>query len=596
MQTTLTTINNLSRDAAHSPIRLPLDELLAQARGLRLIDNRVIQELQRHEALLRQRFLAQVDDSRLHFSSLTEQSPDGSFSVSPDVLALQKSLRDLLNQPFWQRGADPTPVPATGYPGAPQLQQAQLLFSGYQRYLQQLPDSLWRPKLVTLAQNATDNAMSQALYADALESAQGSVISTADADRVIDAFSQLARPQSAVRLRQQTAAQVLARVSQQGGALLPDVAPTTIHYATPQQAQSSGEKAAAWSNTQAAQISATLSRYQQDIAWLDGQRPWLSAAENQQIARWVNSLNTMQRLQQQDPTSPPAQMSSLATALPTLTAQNCQSELAPFAASVSNDFYSQSLNSLVAAAQQNCRQLRQQAGISATQKIFTLYNVWLSGRFPFTAAPHAPDADVDRVRELIALLAALPPESLPEQPSLIQQLAAAKPLLAALVSPQGIALRVVWRTSRNNESGADQIADWQLTGNQQSLSYPGGAEAELHWRSGDALSFSLRWAANSAWRPLPGAALPGVTVTGDTGRWRWQGSWALLRMIAQQRVGGALAQPLPLRFSLPVGDGQQRANATVYLQVALLDAEGKAPLPWVTLTGREYKENIHGTD
>ncbi|HFK3155474.1 type VI secretion system protein [Citrobacter sp. RHB21-C01] len=592
LQATLATINNLSRDAAHSPVRLPLDELLTQARGLRLIDNRVIPQLLRHEALLRQRFMAQVDDSRLHFSSLTEQSPDGNFSVSPDILALQKSLRDLLNHPFWQRGVDLTPIASTGYPGVLQLQQAQQLFSGYQRYVQQLPDSLWRPKLVALAQNAVENAMNLALYADAPDSAQGSAVSIADADRVIDAFSQLARPQLAARLRQQIAAQVMARVSQQGGALLPNMAPPAIAYATPEQAQASGERIAAWSTAQAEQISATLTRYQQDVTWLDGQRPWLSAAENQQIVRWVNSLNAMQRLLQQDPTTPPAQMTTLATALPTLTAQNCQSELAQFTASGGNDFYSQSLTALVGAAQQNCRQLRQQASVSTTQKIFNLYNVWLAGHFPFTAVPHAPDADVVRVRELTVLLDTLPPESLTGQPPLIQQLAAAKPLLAALVSPKGVAVRVLWRTSRNNETGADQIVDWRLSGNQQTLSYPGGAEVDLHWRSGDALSVSLRWAKNSAWRPLPGASQPGITVVGDTGRWRWQGAWSLLRMIAQQRVGGALAQPLPLRFTLPVGDGQLRATTTVYLQVALLDAEGKAPLPWVRLT----EQGLSGED
>lgn len=586
LQATLTTINNLSRDAANSPIRLPFDELLNQARGLRPIDPPVIQALQRHEALLRQRFLAQVDDSRLHFSSLSEQSPDGSFSVSPDILALQKSLRDLLNQPFWQRGADPMPLSEAGFPGPRQLQQAQLLYNGYQRYIQQLPDSLWRPRLTALAQNAVENALRQALYSDAPASAQGSAIDTAGADRIIDAFSQLARPQLAARLRQQTAAQVFARLSLQGGARLPDVAPPAVNYATPEQAQLSSERIAAWSNAQVAQISTTLTRYQQDVTWLDGQRPWLSAAENQQIVRWVNSLHAMQRLQQQDPTSPPLQMTTLAAALPTLTAQNCQSELAPFTASGGNDFYSQSLNALVDAARQNCRQLRQQASISATQKIFNLYNVWLAGHFPFTTVPHAPDADVDRVRELVALLDALPPASLAEQPPLIRQLAAAKPLLAALVSPQGVIVRVTWRTSRHHESGADQIADWRLIGNQQTVSYPAGRGTDLLWHSGDALIFSLRWATNSAWRPLPAGPQAGVTVAGDSGRWRWQGAWSLLRMIAQQSAGGGRVQPLPLRFSLPVADGQQQTSATVYLQMALLDAEGKAPLPWVTLTGQ----------
>lgn len=83
---------------------------------------------------------------------------------------------------------------------------------------------------------------------------------------------------------------------------------------------------------------------------------------------------------------------------------------------------------------------------------------------------------------------------------------------------------------------------------------------------------------------MPGLSQTGVTVSGDTGRWRWQGSWSLLRMIEQQRVGGALTQPLPLRFSLPVGDGQKQLQSTVFWQVTLLDGQSKAPLPWIPLT------------
>ncbi len=579
LQVALTSINTLSR------VRQQLDKLLTQARSLRLIDNRVFQKLLRYESLLRQRFLSQVDDSRRHFSSLTEQSSDGSLTVSPDILALQKSLHDLLNQPFWQRGVSPESVLASGYPGVLQLQQAQQLFSSYQNYVQQLPDSLWRPKLLALAQNKVEKAMNQALYTDAL-STQGSTVSTADADRVINAFDQLARPQVAARLRQQIAAQVINRLNQQGNILLPEFPPPAVNYATPEQMQTSCEHIVVWSDAQVSQISATLIRYQRDITWLDGQRPWLSATENQQIVRWINSLNVMQRLQQQDPTSPPVQMKVLAAMLPTLTAQNCQSKLAQFVTVNRNDFYSQSLNALVGSTQQNCRQMRQQASVDITQQIFNLYNVWLTGHFPFTTEQHSPDADVDRVRELTSLLDALPPESLSTQPPLIQQLVATKPLLVALVSPLGVVVRVVWRTSRNQESGANQIANWQLVGNQQTLSYPGGKEADLHWRSGDALSFSLRWAINSVWRPLPSTEQPGVTVANDTGHWYWQGPWALLRMIAQQRVGGAMNQPLPLRFTLPVGDGQQQKTATVYLQIALLDAGGKAPLPWAKLAGQ----------
>ncbi|HFZ8996682.1 TPA: type VI secretion system protein [Citrobacter freundii] len=584
LQSALVTINNLSRDAAHSPIRLPLDDLLTQARALRLIDNKVTQDLLRHEALLRQRFLAQVDGSRLHFSSLTEQSPEGEFSVSPDILALQKSLRDLLNQPFWQRGTSMASPEKSGYPGELQLQQALMFYSSYQRFIQQLPDSLWRPKLMLLAQNAAENAMQQALYADAPETASESHIDTLLADQAIDALIQLNRPQRAVALRQQIAVQLIARIRREGSSLLPSATPPTVNYVTPEQAQESGKRMVSWAVAQTEQISATLSRYQQDIEWLDRQRPWLNTADNQMIIRWIGSLNAMQRLQQQDPASPPARMTELAAMMPALNAQNCQNELAQFAAAGSNDFYSQSLNSLVSATQQKCQQLRQQASAGTVQKITSLYNVWLAGRFPFTTLPYAPDADVDRVRELTQLLATLPDGDDGGLPPLIQQLAAAQPLLSALLSPQGVVVRVNWRTQRNKEAGADQIADWRLSGNQQSISYPGGVTEDLHWRSGDNLNFSLRWAANSVWRPLPGSLQPGVTVAEDTGRWRWQGAWSLLRMISQQRPGGQLALPLSLRFSLPTGNGERRAQATVYLTIALLDAEGKAPLPWVPLS------------
>lgn len=593
LQTSLTLLNNLSGDAAHSPIRLPLNELLSQARTLRLIDNKVIQDLLRHEALLRQRFLMQVEGSQLHFSALTEQSAEGVFTLSPDILALQKSLRDLLNQPFWQRSVGHTLPTVSGYPGNLQLQQTNALVGGYQRYIQQLPDNLWQPKIAMLAQNALARAMLIALYTDAPPTVQGNAINPDIADPVIDAFSQINRPQLAAALRQQTATQVIARIQREGSVLLPAASPPGISYATPEQAQASAEKAAGWVTAQTEQITAALTRYQPEISWLERQRPWLSLQDNALVARWSSSLNALQRLQQQDPTSPPVQMTTLAAALPEMTAENCQSELAQYV-SAGNDFYSQSLTALVGSSQQKCRQLREQATISATQHIFTLYNGWLAGHFPFTTRLQAPDADPDRVKELVTLLGQLPKESPGTLPPLIQQLAAAQPLLAALVSPEGVTVRVLWRTSRDKEHGAEQIADWRLSGPLQSSSYPSGTKQDLHWRSGDSLSFSLRWAANSPWRPLPGLAQPGMTINGDSGLWRWPGSWSLLRMIAQQRVGGTLTQPLPLRFTLPIGDGQQRTQATVNLQLVLLGGADNAPLPWVNLAEQAQSGEHNG--
>lgn len=588
LQNALTTLNSLSQDAAHSPARLALNTLQTQTQALRLLDRTVIHNLLNDEEQLRQRLVAQIDRSLLHFSTLTAQSTEGEFHVSPDILALQKSLRDLLNQPFWQRGAGQPPPESLGYPGDPQIQQAATLFAGYQRYSEQLPDSLWRPRLNELAQNAIERAIRQTLYRGVPGTAPARELNTENADRVIAALTQINRPALASALRQQVAAQIIARVNDEGGARLPGIRPPSVNTATPEQAQASGQQVMGWAAAQTEQISATLTRYQQPIEWLSTQRPWLTAAQNQQIARWVSSQETLMRLQQQDPTSAPAQLQTLAATLPTLTAQNCQSELASFHAAGQQDFYSASLNALLSASAQNCQQLRQQGSVGVVQNIFTLYNNWLAGRFPFTARPHAPDADVDRVRELVSLLAKLPPETLADQPALIRQLAAAQPLLSALVSPDGVVVRVNWRTQRNQETGADQIVDWRLSGNQQTLIWPGGTSADLHWRSGDNLTFSLRWAANSAWRPVPDTAVVGLSVAGDTARWRWQGAWALLRMTDQQRVGGALAQPVPLRFSLPVSDGQQRSRATVNIQFALLNAQDNAPLPWVILTEQGF--------
>lgn len=588
LQNALATLNSLSQDAAHSPARIALDTLLTQAQALRLLDRTAIHDLLNDEKQLRQRLMLQIDRSPLHFSTLTAQSTEGEFHVSPDILALQKSLRDLLNQPFWQRGAG-LPLPQSpGYPGDPQLQQAATLFAGYQRYSEQLPDSLWRPRLNELAQDAVERAIRQTLYRGVPTTAPARELDTGNADRVIATLTQINRPALASALRQQVAAQIIARVNDEGGARLPDIRLPSVSAATPEQAQASGQQVMGWAAAQTEQISATLTRYQQPIEWLSTQRPWLTAAQNQQIARWVSSQETLMRLQQQDPTSAPAQLQTLAATLPTLTAQNCQSKLASFRAAGQQDFYSASLNALLSASVQSCQQLRQQGSVGAVQNIFTLYNNWLAGRFPFTARPHAPDADVDRVRELVSLLAKLPPETLADQPALIRQLAAAQPLLSALVSPDGVVVRVNWRTQRNQEAGADQIVDWQLSGNQQTLTWPGGDSADLHWRSGDNLTFSLRWAVNSAWRPVPDAAVAGLSVAGDTARWRWQGTWSLLRMTDQQRVGGALAQPVPLRFSLPVSDGQQRSRATVNIQFALLNAQDNAPLPWVILTEQGF--------
>lgn len=586
LQSTLANINNLSHDAAHSAISLQLNELLETAAPLKLIDGKETHALRQYNELLRQRLLVQLDDSPLHFTSLTEQTPDGNFAVSADLLALQKSLRDLLTQPFWQQGAGVVPTTNRGYPGNGQLRQALALYGGYQRFMQPLPDSLWQPKINTLATNAVENAMIQALYHPSSSSLPVAPVSTASADQVIEAFNQLHRPALANALRQQVATQVIADVRREGGALLPaSHSVPGVNYASPQQ---TGQHVAAWANSQTEQISSAVIRYQPDIAWLDKQRPWLSAQDNQLVGRWQASLTAMQRSQQQDPGSPPAQMNALATALSGFTAENCQAQLAEYPPPAGQDFYSQSLNTLLNDARLQCQSQRQQASAGTVQQIFALYNEWLAGHFPFTPSLSARDADPDRVRALTRLLAQLPPESHEDQPLLIRQLMATQPLLSALLSPQGVTVRVVWRTSRLQEKGAEQIARWQLATAKQTRQYPGSETQDLHWRSGDGLRFSLRWATHSPWRPVAGTPQPGVTVSNDTALWRWQGPWALLRMIGSQRVGSESALQTPLRFSLPASDGRQQMRATVYLQLALLDPEGKTPLPW----GALFKEHI----
>lgn len=591
LQNMLATITTLNHDAAHSTITLQLNELLRKAQPLKLIDDKTSHALRQHDEQLRQRLLMQLDNSQLHFSSLTEQTPEGDFTVSSELIALQKSLRALLNQPFWLHGAGTPPPARTGSPGNIQLRQALTFYDGYQRFIQHAPDSLWRSKITALAANAVENAMIQTLYSAPPTQEQVAAMSTASADRVIDAFNQLHRPALANALRQQVAAQVIAQIRREGSPLLPsqDSVPA-ISYASQQQAQLSGQQVAAWANTQTEQISTAIVRHQQDIAWLDAQRPWLSVQDNRMVTRWQASLNAMQRLQQQDLASPPAQMSALAAALPTLTAQNCQTQLAQYSPPAGQDFYSQSLNSLLNEAHRQCSTQRHQADEATVQQILALYNEWLAGHFPFTPRLSARDADPDRVKALVQHLALLPAENKDAYPPLVQQLLTAQPLLSALISPQGVTVKVTWRTSRLQEVGADQIAQWQLSTPQQTRRYPGNAAQDLHWRSGESLQFSLRWAANSSWRPVAGSSQPGVTVSRDTGLWRWHGPWALLRMIGGQRVATGSSLQTPLRFALDASNGLQQTRATVFLQLSLLDPQGNAPLPW----GALFQENIHG--
>ncbi len=250
-------------------------------------------------------------------------------------------------------------------------------------------------------------------------------------------------------------------------------------------------------------------------------------------------------------------------------------------------------------AQQRCGQLQQHRAAAAWNKIANYFDLYLSHRFPFSPDLEASDADPVRVRNLLGLIDShlaqaeegLKPSPLAGQEDardFLGRLRQIRPWLGALLlrgSPDqaGIDLEVQWRIHREGETGGDQVIAWNFYAGARRIGYPDGTSRRLRWYLGEPVWLQLRWAKDSPQRPLIDPRQPEMTVSGLEAGWKYEGPWALLRLLrahatAEYPPGGEYSD-FPLVLHLPVGDaiGKSR-QARMFVLFSLISRDEKVSL------------------
>ncbi|WP_432723276.1 type VI secretion system protein [Jeongeupia wiesaeckerbachi] len=337
------------------------------------------------------------------------------------------------------------------------------------------------------------------------------------------------------------------------------------------------------------------------VGWLDPHADQLAMADAQLVARWRNLALQLQQYKEKSSTSAPALLNQLiGKDLNEMDIGNCATVLANAGIPRGDNVLTDRVRMLIRVAGDRCGGLRAQAAASAWEKLSAYYYQYMAGRFPFADLSSRQEADPERVGDLFRLFddnqaiinASLQGSDAPSAPAarvFMQRLQAAKGWLQPLLAKEpgsgmtGLELDINWRTDRGQEAGADQVIAWTMAAGTQRLRYPSADKSLLRWRTGQAVSLSLRWAKDAPESPQGDAHQSGLAVADRVAQWDYTGTWSLLRLLRAHATsglnGGDDDLSVPLLLTVPVVSEQGKiSRARMFARVALQTPGGKTPL------------------
>jgi type VI secretion system protein ImpL len=243
-----------------------------------------------------------------------------------------------------------------------------------------------------------------------------------------------------------------------------------------------------------------------------------------------------------------------------------------------------------------CRQLSARVAAAGYRDLRDAFQSTLAGRFPFAPADARADADPADVADFFRLYTAREParrsilsgnDGVGGPGSAAADFLRRMDAAAAFLAPLAVAdtgggpaylVDAEFRVAHDRESGADQVAGWQLRVGDRSLSPRDSAGAALPWNPGTPVWGLFRWADGSPLRPST-AGLPWpARVDGAQLGYGYGGTWSLLRLIRARGTTGpahTLAFPATV-VTAPIHapqatPGAGPGSALLFVRVRLMD-------------------------
>lgn len=297
--------------------------------------------------------------------------------------------------------------------------------------------------------------------------------------------------------------------------------------------------------------------------------------------KWTGIAAALAAMAAKQPTATIAVLNGfILETMPAITSATCASAITPamLAASPADYFDARRL-ALMRGISDRCKALAQSDVAGGYDALVTQFRTRVEGKYPFAAA--------DRLQEvtpadLLAVLRAY--DSLPANAAEVlrgQGEAVAAAFVAAIgqvralfpafdgSAPPGLGLLLTPRSNRTYERGGNQLIDWRIAVGDETLAGVPAAPSPLVWESGDAVTITLRFAANGPLSPAATGQQPAASVSGEAVTYSFGGSWAAFRAWQAQRgtaadfPPGSMALDTSWRFVIATQNTQAAAGDPV---------------------------------
>ena len=269
------------------------------------------------------------------------------------------------------------------------------------------------------------------------------------------------------------------------------------------------------------------------------------------------------------------------------------------------DYFLSRLNHLYSMVINSCERINRTNAVNNYNKLSNFFNSYLAGKYPFSDKddPSREEASASDLNQFLLMVMAYtevdrneigkihtngPFKSGPLE--FLHQIETGMPLLQATLDQNmeagipKVSYLIGFRTNRAQEAGADKVISWIVKIGSRKIEQASDKK-DGEWKVGDGIAMSFRWASDSNVAPVLDNNQSGMSLTGQTATFAYQGRYSLIKLLkahVSQFEKSMGTGPITLQFNIPtraISSSDNNANfksediARLFMSITLQDLD-----------------------